>query len=51
MYGMNATAPAAGAALAYSGLNTGAYLLSALGILLIGVALVTLVRRSPAVRP
>ena len=51
MYGMNTSIPASGAALAYTGLNAGAGLLTALGIMLIGVALIALVRRSPAARP
>ncbi|MCU1519378.1 MAG: hypothetical protein JWQ75_4099 [Pseudarthrobacter sp.] len=51
MYGMNATAPAAGAALAYTGLNVGAGLLTALGCILIGVALIALLRRDGKVRP
>ena len=51
MYGMNASIPASGAALAYTGLNVGAGILTALGIMLIGVALIALVRRNPATRP
>ncbi|MCU1532831.1 MAG: hypothetical protein JWO49_2402 [Arthrobacter sp.] len=51
MYGMNAGIPVSGAALAYTGLNVGAGLLTALGIILIGVALVALARRSPTARP
>lgn len=56
MYGMNATIPASGAALAstglaYTGLNAGAALLTALGIMLIGVALLALVRRDAKARP
>jgi hypothetical protein len=53
MYGMNAAMPAsrAGAALAYTGLNVGAGLLTALGIMLIGVALLALARRSGKIRP
>lgn len=51
MYGMNTTIPASGAALAYTGLNVGAGLLTAFGIMLIGAALVALVRSSPAARP
>jgi hypothetical protein len=51
MYGMNTTLPATGAALAYTGLNIGAGLLTALGILLIGVAMIALIRRNPAARP
>jgi F0F1-type ATP synthase membrane subunit c/vacuolar-type H+-ATPase subunit K len=51
MYGMNTAIPASGAALAYTGLNVGAGLLTALGILLIGVALIALVRRNPSARP
>ncbi len=51
MYGMNTTIPASGAALAYTGLNVGAGLLTAFGIMLIGAALVALVRRNPAARP
>lgn len=51
MYGMNTAVPASGAALAYSGLNLGADLLTALGVLLIGVALVALARRNSATRP
>ncbi|WP_426998427.1 hypothetical protein [Pseudarthrobacter sp. N5] len=48
---MNATIPASGAALAYTGLNVGAGLLTALGVLLIGVALMALARRGSKVRP
>jgi LPXTG-motif cell wall-anchored protein len=51
MYGMNTAIPASGAALAYTGLNIGAGLLTALGILLIGAAMIALVRRNPAARP
>lgn len=57
MYGMNTMLPASGAALAYTGLNIGAGLLTALGVILIGVALVALValvslaRRGGKVRP
>lgn len=51
MYGMTTTIPASGAALAYTGLNVGANVLTALGVLLIGAALVALVRRNPAERP
>ncbi|MET1086955.1 MAG: hypothetical protein ABWY04_07525 [Arthrobacter sp.] len=52
MYGVNTSIPASGAAaLAYTGLNVGAGILTALGILLIGVALTALVRPSPAPRP
>jgi hypothetical protein len=53
MYGMNAALPAsgAGAALAYTGLNVGAGLLTAFGIMLIGVALLALARRDGKVRP
>lgn len=51
MYGMNTAIPASGAAFAYTGLNLGAGLLTALGIMLIGAALVSLVRRNPAARP
>jgi hypothetical protein len=56
MYGMNATLPASGAALAatglaYTGLNIGAALLTALGVMLIGMALLALIRRDSKVRP
>ena len=51
MYGMNTSIPASGAALAYTGLNVGAGLLTALGIMLIGSAMIALVRRNPAARP
>lgn len=51
MYGMNAAIPASGAALAYTGLNLGAALLTGLGFMLIGVALVALARRGGKVRP
>ena len=56
MYGMNATVPAAGAALAvtglaYTGLDVGAAVLTALGVMLIGVALLALLRRDSKVRP
>jgi hypothetical protein len=51
MYAMNTAIPASGAALAYTGLNIGAGLLTALGILLIGAAMIALVRRNPAARP
>ncbi|MBT2551557.1 hypothetical protein [Arthrobacter sp. ISL-5] len=48
---MNASIPASGAALAYTGLNVGAGVLTALGVILIGVALVALTRRSADSRP
>ncbi len=56
MYGMNSTLPASGAALAssglaYTGLNVGSTLLTALGVMLIGVALLALFRRDSKVRP
>jgi hypothetical protein len=53
MYGMNAALPASGtgAALAYTGLNVGAGLLTALGIMLIGAAFLALARRGGKVRP
>jgi LPXTG-motif cell wall-anchored protein len=51
MYGMKASLPASGAALAYTGLDMGASLLTALGIVLIGVALLALGRRDSEVRP
>ena len=51
MYGMNTSIPASGAALAYTGLNVGAGLLTALGIMLVGVALIAYSRRNPATRP
>ncbi len=51
MYGMNTMVPASGAALAYTGLNVGAGVLTALGILLIGAALIALVRPHRKVRP
>jgi hypothetical protein len=51
MYGMKATLPTSGAALAYTGLNVGAGLLTALGIMLIGVALLALARPGSKVRP
>lgn len=56
MYGMNAALPASGAALAttglaYTGLDAGAALLTALGVMLIGVALLALVRRDSKARP
>lgn len=51
MYGMNATLPASGAALAYTGLNLGAGLLTGLGVMLIGLALLALTHRNPTARP
>ena len=51
MYGMNTAVPASGAALAYTGLNVGAGLLTALGVMLIGVALLSLLRRESKVKP
>jgi LPXTG-motif cell wall-anchored protein len=52
MYGMTITVPATGAtALAYTGLSVGSSLLTALGIMLIGVALLALLRKNPTVRP
>lgn len=52
MYGMNAALPASGAAaLAYTGLNVGSSLLTALGVMLIGVALLSLLRKNSKVRP
>ena len=52
MYGMTTAIPATGAAaLAYTGLNVGSSLLTALGVALIGVALLTLLRRESNVKP
>jgi LPXTG-motif cell wall-anchored protein len=52
MYGMTTTVPATGAAaLAYTGLNIGSSLLTALGVMLIGVALLALLRKNSKVRP
>lgn len=51
MYGMNATVPASGAVLAYSGINVGFSLLTAVGVLMMGLALLSLVRRNGKVRP
>ncbi|MDQ0824646.1 putative oligopeptide transporter (OPT) family protein [Arthrobacter sp. B2I5] len=52
MYGMTATIPATGAAaLAYTGLNVGSSLLTALGTALIGVALLSLLRKGSKVKP
>jgi len=51
MYGMNITVPASGAALAYVGLNVSAGILTTLGVLLVGVAIVALFRRNPEARP
>lgn len=51
MYGMNATIPVSGAALAYTGLNVGTSLLTAVGLLMMGVALLSLLRRNGKVRP
>ncbi|WP_458782331.1 LPXTG cell wall anchor domain-containing protein [Arthrobacter sp. D3-16] len=49
---MTTTVPATGAAaLAYTGLNVGSSLLTALGIMLIGVALLALLRKNSKVRP
>lgn len=52
MYGMTTTVPATGAAgLAYTGLNIGSSLLTAVGVMLIGVALLALLRKNSKVRP
>ncbi|WP_160141868.1 hypothetical protein [Arthrobacter sp. SLBN-122] len=48
---MTATIPATGAALAYTGLNVGSSLLTALGTALIGVALLSLLRKGSKVKP
>ena len=52
MYGMTTAVPATGAAaLAYTGLNVGSSLLTALGIMLIGVAVLSLLRKYSKARP
>ncbi|BCW20214.1 LPXTG-motif cell wall anchor domain-containing protein [Pseudarthrobacter enclensis] len=52
MYGMTTAVPATGAAaLAYTGLNVGSSLLTALGIMLIGVAVLSLLRKNSKARP
>lgn len=52
MYGMTTAVPATGAAaLAYTGLNVGSWLLTALGIMLIGVAVLSLLRKNSKARP
>jgi LPXTG-motif cell wall-anchored protein len=52
MYGTTTAIPATGAAaLAYTGLNADSSLLTALGVLLIGVALLALLRKESKVRP
>lgn len=57
MYGMNSALPASGAAaltsigLACTGLDVGSSLLTAFGVLLIGVALLALLRRDSKIRP
>ncbi|ACL40918.1 hypothetical protein Achl_2957 [Pseudarthrobacter chlorophenolicus A6] len=52
MYGMSTAVPATGAAaLAYTGLNVGSSLLTALGVMLIGVAVLALLRKNPKTRP
>ena len=52
MYGMTTALPASGAAaLAYTGLNVGSSLLTALGVMLIGVALLSLLRKGSRVKP
>jgi LPXTG-motif cell wall-anchored protein len=56
MYGMNTALPASGAAvgatgLAYTGLDVMSALLTALGVMLIGMALLGLVRRDNKARP
>ncbi|MDQ0121021.1 hypothetical protein AB0280_01125 [Pseudarthrobacter sp902506025] len=49
---MTTGAPATGAAaLAYTGLNVGSSLLTALGVMLIGVALLSLLRKGSKVKP
>ncbi|WP_152642518.1 LPXTG cell wall anchor domain-containing protein [Pseudarthrobacter chlorophenolicus] len=49
---MTTAVPATGAAaLAYTGLNVGSSLLTALGVMLIGVACLALLRKNPKVRP
>jgi LPXTG-motif cell wall-anchored protein len=52
MYGTTTAIPSTGAvALAYTGLNVGSSLLTALGVLLIGVALLALLRKESKVKP
>lgn len=52
MYGMTTAVPATGAAaLAYTGLNVGSSLLTALGVMLIGVAMLSLLRKNSKARP
>ena len=56
MYGMNTALPASGASLgavglAYTGLDVMSALLTALGVMLIGMALLGLVRRDNKARP
>ncbi|MBT2248066.1 LPXTG cell wall anchor domain-containing protein [Pseudarthrobacter enclensis] len=49
---MTTAVPATGAAaLAYTGLNVGSSLLTALGIMLIGVAVLSLLRKNSKARP
>ncbi|MBT2566282.1 hypothetical protein J7I84_07175 [Arthrobacter sp. ISL-85] len=49
---MTTTIPATGAAtLAYTGLNVGSSLLTGMGVVLIGVALLSLLRKGSKVRP
>lgn len=50
MYGAQQST-AAGAALAYTGAETGAWALAAVGLILAGLALVSLVRKSGKDRP
>jgi len=49
---MTTAVPATGAAaLAYTGLNVGSSLLAGLGVMLIGVALLSLLRKGSKVKP
>lgn len=51
MYGMNSSLPATATGLAYTGLNAGAAVLTAIGLFLMGVALIALVWPNGKVRP
>lgn len=51
MYGMQAAGAASGGALVYTGVNVGADLLTAIGVLMVGLALLALARRTKGARP
>ncbi|QWY82818.1 membrane protein [Arthrobacter phage SilentRX] len=51
MYGSHTTTAAAGSTLAYTGAQTGVWALIAVGLIVAGIAVLTLVRRPGKVKP